>query len=913
MSSGDRLFKSLTLIVCLFLIPICLQGVNQDIQLLSDPVVYFGEVTQLVFQIKNLADQPMNCLVEMDLPVQFNVIQEPTFLSFEKNENKTIFKTISINETAFSRNYIFPVRLKDEKNELLYQEYFTLNVLPRQNIQVSCIEQPPYFINEKKETLRFLIENKGNLPVLFQIEGIESYPIQAGLLYPEKSLSFYSDIKAKENHNGYLPVNLIIHTKTIYADSVSMQTIQKYYYYPVYQIYHNPESRYYKLPTRITNRFIYNNEKNKMDWELISYGYSTGQELPDVRLNWYFKKNNANYFNQWYGEDEYYLNIQNNHFLLRAGKNNYQVFPGLLPLYGEGYEFNFKYGLFSAGQSVVKNTYRDKTRTIDNKIGFYFTPNQRSMDYYHNSLFIHHLTKDKAYSVNGLFSNSNSQSIKDKIGINYLFDSGSALRLKSAVIIAKNPLNQWVSSINTYQNDLLFRYPKFNLYINTLLQNKPLKDEYEYRRQFETGFSWYSDKNLYINSSLKYQDLKTDYTWSYNYQKLSQSAYINLDLRFYKNFYWSSHIDFTKIDGQLNLYDSKDQSQLTGLSIKSAEYHLQWLFGKREYNYLNDRRTDKIAKLNMFFLLSSGMILSSYNTFIYSHKNLETISSMSMDFNITKRISQSLQFDIQTNKEFPGFNRINSIFDNSIRIYKDHSLNLKNDFRFYPGMNNKLVYEVSLGYTIPFSVPGYPQKNKTNVMVSVKDPYSRKPVEGALIKLNHYYGLTDKNGEFNWNNIDKGRYSLQILNQPEGFVIDPPLFDSLMIKNEEQFDYQLIKPGIIKVIFREKHPIPVTRVERDGDFYLFGKEIVTVEPGPADKCREITVVLKNEGGEKYQKANSEGIVLFTECLPGENEIMIQIESIPFGYKIDKSSILLQIKENSETVITIELEPELVKI
>ncbi len=885
-----------------------------EINLLSDSKLTIGEANHLVYEIKNNQSKVLEIFLELELPETFKIISEENQITLNKNEKKVVLNSILISEATFAKDYSVKIQIKDFQNKILATKYITLSVLPKQNLVFSCIDQPDFLLCNKNSKVMFLVENKGNLPVLYTVDGLKSELIKPNLLYPNQSNRIETNINPSDQCGGYYPLNLKVHTTTINADTLIENEMKYYYYFPIYKLYENNYENYYKLPVKLSNKYSYNSETKDYNHDLISFGYTNLNERNPVIINWYFKKHNSNYLNQWNDEDEYTLSIQSRNINLLSGKLNYNQSPLLNPVFGEGFDISMMSHQFIYGQSVVKSLYKDRAGIISHRLGYSFSSKENFLNYNRNSLIFSYITKNSNYPINNIFSNKNDSSLNDKITLNYHYDTNFPLKLNSSFLLTKLNARQWDKRINSYHNDFMLKLPDFSLYFNTIYQPKTIKEEYNYHKQFESGFLYNSSRNFFFNSGVKYQSIKTDYSWSFNYKKLNKSCFATTDLKFYRDIFGTIDFTYSKIDGDSRSFNSSDYTLYSGIKVKKSTFQSEFLYGNRRYNYFSKVEQNHIGKVNIRYDINQNIQINSINTVTIGEDFYDLNNYFYIEIPVKSSITQALFFEIQNYSDNYWQNKNKIGLETRIN-YKNHILIFKNDYSHMPNARTKSVYETSLEYSLPLSIPIYPKSKKREVSISLHDPYLKKPVQGALFKLNDYYALTDERGNCQWTNLNQRAYNIQLLNQPKGFIVEPTLPDTIRFDEGKKIalNYQLRKPGRVIINIKEVNPIPIQKVIEGENIYLFGKEIVKIEEGKPDRCRELVLCLKKQNEVVYKKPDSKGKIIFENCSTGLAEIMIQSESIPENYKVDKQSILLEIKENIDTEISIILEPSLIKI
>ncbi len=264
----------------------------------------------------------------------------------------------------------------------------------------------------------------------------------------------------------------------------------------------------------------------------------------------------------------------------------------------------------------------------------------------------------------------------------------------------------------------------------------------------------------------------------------------------------------------------------------------------------------------------------------------------SVQFQAKKYFDMSLMF--RNNYTIDELTEKRSFFDLQANLkLQSHQLSLVANKAFYPSIAQQNTLYFGIKYIYKINVPIVKLLNLGTIKGSILGiPAIQK--KGILIQAGDQRFVSDKNGQFAFNNLVPNKYYISVVRSSlqAGDVLSDPTPVEVNVKADSTtvVNIPLIKSGKIvgKVIFEKG-----TKNESE----------------EADPKRPLVLVkLYNEKETHMNRVNDEGLFSFKEVAPGNWSILVSIPGNQNNYIIDNSTGTVEVKSESSHELVFKIRP-----
>jgi hypothetical protein len=748
----------------------------------------------------------------------------------------------------------FPFTLKDQQGRALTSAVLEINHIVHEQIDVIPLSDVRFLIPDTDLTLSFLLRNKGSVPVEFKTADYKyAHIVQPGRT--DTLVVNLEDVQRLERTEFWVSLQIDYILTTILPNDLIAEHHTIHRFIPIASRSRYPEVReYLHLPINVSQSYHF----EESNYSFVSqshfhrthlWGHGYVDEYPSPFLSWDLRYHYDDFDHQTRQSLRYNALYRSQTLSFSAGENSYLLDTRHTQKYGEG--FDLSYNLFGAifQKAFVKELYKD--RPVHNSIGIGYTWDTDSYMYEPQQYIrARHYQKNNRHHDNKWYIPGSHESIEhQKIVLDTRFKLWDKLQLHLEVYSAEDDFNANFTN-PAFSTELFFATNHFRNVFSLLRDNLDIKNETKYNNRYQNDMSINFDIfDMY--ASYQYHEQLHQPTWSVDREHYSNYFYANIYYNFYKNLYLrtKAYNSTTKITLPSNVsYTSSEK--LLGAMYKNNLIEIETLAGIRteNFSFYSDEQhpifdinfaASRSAKSTFHLMLNNRLHLKEDETAILSYLTL---------FNrFSPVVSQSFGLYNTFYSENDWKNSLSTFITFFFRLPWKHDFRVGSSFNFNPTYAENYRYTISAEYNIPLNLNLIPTPKKKYMIVSVFDPWQKKPVSGAVFNIDNRYFVTNQDGFIRPRKSDIQNKPIQIINLPDGFTTTPDV-QSIPNMKGHATDIRIINYSQLAVYVRKityEHVSP-RDIDRFQNLAYFRDAIVNLDRSTVVDCYDpIEVVLKN--------------------------------------------------------------------
>lgn len=807
-----------------------------------------GKHQTIIFQVTNHSNLTVQPTISLMLPKGWNIITAPPKFNLKPKESKRLLYTVSLSSQAIKGSEQITIIMAHNEVEI-ERKVVNINVKKIHNVALEVFDKPKYLKDGEEFTCKYFITNKGNVDEKIMLLSRKGSVIGASnFILPIDSTKFISvkQIIPKSNK-----MQIIVNDLSIYLQDADT-TFAKNIPITVYPNISRKSSVFHTFP--IESSFLYNTIENNVDKISIFQYDIQGKGFLDRKENHYLELIAKGTNNSTIQRFE----TINRHLLVYKYKNS-----------------KIQIGDFTFGLSrLLENIRLGRGALFSQDIKKF------NVVLFYNQLLYFPTIK-----------NQMGGSLTLKANKHFLFKVNSIFR----EYVVKENNSMAMSAITNYSNENTFLKAEYA----TSFQNQ------------KTGFGTFLNglyKNRVLQLTTDIMFTGKDFEGYYN-NSIFNSSSINVVLN--KHFSASTQVNYNFINPKDDIITSQvapfNQSYSTAIQFsknKNINHKLAYIFRNNQdrseiekFNYTeNSLRYSFKFKSESFNCQINGEIAStknkmspqqfikgtSYSALLncnysivkkfkvgvfsdYSKSNRYTLESLDYLFygaSLFYNPSDKLHININYRNNFPleEFYKSNSFFNLDFK----YKLNARNAFSIIanysqPSNSSEKDIFVSLKYDIKFDVPISKDKNLGHLKGQIKCTENEN-VSGVILNMNEISTITNKKGEFEFNDLAPEKYYLTLDQSTynRNYITEQtlPLEIQIMPQKTDTLTINFIKPVRIngKITYQETSQIQSN--------------------GFKNKLPQLILKLDNGIDQFFTLANENGEYSFSEIKPGDWTISI---------------------------------------
>lgn len=837
-----------------------------------------GKHQTIIFQVTNHSDKRIQPEVNLQLPKGWVIITAPSKFILNPKESKRLLYSVSLSSQAKKglEQITIVMRHQDTETEI-ERKTISVNVKKIHNVSLDVMDKPKYLKDGEAFTCKYFITNKGNVDEKIKLLSRKGSVIgKTDFILPIDSTAFISVEQLIPKSNK---TQIIINDLSIYLQDADT-TFTKNIPITVYPNQSRKSNVYHTYP--IETSLLYSTIDNTTDKTSFFQYDIHGKGFMDRKENHYVE-------------------------LIAKGTNNsgiqrFETINRHLLLY-KYKQSKIQIGDFTFGLSrLLENIRLGRGALFSQDIG------KLNVVLFYNQLLYFPSVKNQ---MGGSFS--------IKPNKHFLFKFNSIYR--EYVVKENNSIA--FSGICNYNNETTF-----------------LKAEYATSFQNEkTGFGTflnglYKKKAFQLNTDIMFTG--KDFQGYYNNTVFNSSS-INIVLN--KHFSVTTQVNYNFINPKDDLITSQvapfNQSYSTALQYsknKNTNHKLAIIYRNNQdrsdiekFNYIENsiRYSYKYKSEHLNFQLGAEIASTknkmspeqyvegtSYSAFLnsnysfkkkikvsafsdYSKSNRYTAASVDYLFygaSISYNPTDKLHFNVNYRNNFPleEWYKTNSIFNLDFK----YKLNARNSFSAVanysqPSNTSEKDIFVSLKYDIKLDLPISKNKNLGNLKGQIKCSESEN-VDGVILNMNDITTVTNKKGEFEFNDLAPDKYFLTIDQSTynRNYITEQsiPIEIQIIPQKTDSLTINFIKPVQIngKITYKETAQIQSS--------------------GFKNKLPQLILKLDNGVDQFFTLVNERGEYNFSEIRPGDWNLSIVTKGLESKFEfVDNFKTIKLISGINQTI------------
>jgi len=359
------------------------------------------------------------------------------------------------------------------------------------------------------------------------------------------------------------------------------------------------------------------------------------------------------------------------------------------------------------------------------------------------------------------------------------------------------------------------------------------------------------------------------------------------------------------------------QQKIGGIGIRQS---FGWLSfsGSVEYGNMWDKTTNQNSAIEKFYFFtqvkptrwwSSRINVRYRNNDFYTGEEGNYISAdIQSKIDIGRSVSLDVKFQSDGCREyFEEYNIGNeNLYQAKLNILLPfrHEISLSGWHVEYRDSSYAGESALKLEYTIPFGIPVGIKKDTGKLSGNVFDDETGEPISNAVIRLNGYTAVTDKNGNFIFPAVETGEHYLYINTSSIG-LDRIPIEKTLMKIDVKSGKNKEIKIGMTQgaSVSGRITLFKFAETQYDTSTNIDDKEIIEVSG-----MFNIMVELSNSSESIRRVTDTKGEFVFEELRPGNWTLRIYKDDIPEYHYIEKDRFEVELQPGTEEKFDIRIIP-----
>lgn len=802
----------------------------------------------IIFQVTNHSNESIQPEVSLLLPKGWNIITAPPKFKLNPNENRRLLYTVSLSLQA-TKGLEQIIVLMNHNGVELDKKEIAVKVKKIHSVTLDVLDKPKYLKDGDNFSCKYIITNKGNVDEKLKLLSRKGEVVgKLDFTLPIDSTIYISvkQIIPKSNKT-----QIIVNDLSIYLQDADT-TFAKNIPITVYPNQSSKNSIFHRFP--IESSILYNTIDNNITKASFFQYDIQGKGFLDRKENHYLElvakgTNNSGI--------ERFETIDRHLFVYKYKQSKLQIGDftfGLSRLLenirlGRGALFSQDIGKLNMVLFYNQLLYFP---SIKNQIGgsFSFKPNN-NMLYKFNSIYRQYFVKENnSVAFSGAFNYNNGSTFlkteyatsfqNKKVGfgtfINGLYKK-KTIQLNTDIMFTGK-------DFQGYYNNSLFNSTNLNIALNKL-----------FIFSTQVNYNFINPKDDLITAQVA--PFNQSYSTAIQYAK---NKNINHKLAIiYRNNQDRSEIEkFNFMESSIR-YTYKFKSEQLNFQLGGEIAATKNKMSSEKYI----EGTSYSAFLNGNYSIKKKMKVGVFSD--YSKSNRYTASSVDYLFygaSISYNPTDKLHLNVNYRNNFPleEWYKTNSIFNLDFK-YKFNAKNALSIVANYskPSNSGENDIFVSLKYDIKFDIPISKNKNLGNLKGQLKCAEVEN-VGGVILNMNDRATITNKKGEFEFNDLTPDKYYLTIDQSTynRNYITEEsmPLEIQINPKKTDTITINFIKPVRIngKITYKETAQIQSN--------------------GFKNKLPQLVVKLENGVDQFFTLMNEQGEYSFSEIRPGDWNLSI---------------------------------------
>jgi hypothetical protein len=837
---------------------------SESIEVIKVPNEFVpGKHQTIIFQVTNHSDESIQPEMKLQLPKGWVLITAPPKFKLNPKESKRLLYTVSLSSQATKGSEQITIIMAHQEIEI-DRKVITVNVKKIHNVALDVLEKPKYLKDGENFTCRYMITNKGNVDEKIKLLSRKgSVKEKTDFILPIDSTAFVSVEQLIPKSNK---TQIIVNDLSIYLQDADT-TFAKNIPITVYPNQSRKSNVYHTYP--IEGSLLYNTIDNIADkasffqYDIYGKGFLDRKEKHYVEL--IAKGTNNSGIQRFETINRHLLVYKYKQSKIQVGDFTFGLSRLLENIrLGRGALFSQDIGKLNLVLFYNQLLYFP---SVKNQMGSSFSlkPNKHYL-FKFNSIYREYVVKENnSTAFSGIFNYSNEttflkaeyatsfQNKKTGFGafINGLYKKKEFQLNSDIMFTGKDFQGFYNNSIfnSSTANVVLNKHFSINTQVNYNFINP--KDDLitaqvaPFNQSYSSALQYSKNKNTTHKVAFIYRNNK-------DRSEIEKFNYIENALRYsYK--YKSQQLN-CQLGGEIAATKNKMSSQ-------------QYVEGTSYSAFLNgDYSFKKKIKVGVFsdYLKSNRYTAISVDYLFYG---------ASVSYNPTDKLHLNVNY--RNNFPLEEWYKTNSIFNLDFK-YKHNARNAISVVANYsqPSNSNEKDIFVSLKYDIRFDVPLSKNKNLGNLKGQIKCDEIEN-VSGVILNMNDITTISNKKGEFEFNDLTPEKYYLTIDQSTynRNYITEQtiPLEIEITPQKTDSLTINFIKPVRIngKITYQE-----TTQFQSNGF---------------KNKLPQLILKLDNGIDQFFTLVNERGEYSFSEIRPGDWNLSIVTKGLENKFEFVNNS------------------------
>ena len=713
------------------------------------------QVITAVFRVTNLFQSENEFLEELHLPEGWKMITG--LIPFQIAPNATEVRMVSFlvpsNALADDYKIIYSVRSRKFPHISDFK-MLDIRVHEVRKIQLAFVEIPDLVMAGESFDIRLLITNASNVTdtVLVDPGTVQPFHYKISrtqfILQPKQSSECRLQLSSDPNLSRQMSctVQLTAYSKHQTGNRAVISRI-----IDLVPMQARKPDLYHRFPVSVALKTVWQNHPDRQGTQVDITGSGSLDEQGRQLLKYRIRTPDL-YETSILGEySEYYAILENENWNLGLGDQHFTLSPLLeYSIYSRGLQLKYRKDRYSAG------AYVHRTR-------FYFQKEKQAAAY------VQALFKERHRFQLSYLVKQQKLSQQDKTSHIMSLQYNTTLRKYQQLTL------EYAASLDKEHGDA----------VNVSVLGKIRNLDYQFQTVYADDhfYGYYTNRSL-IASTVRYKmhpkiQLLTRINQNENRFYTESSlikifgSYRDAGLRYGI----SEHLSMTSAYGQREQKDEQTVSRFSyrddmGILQLACQYQRISFSTRVEYGWTRNRMNDTKSMMNRFSLSAyyQPVPRQSYQLYLMFDKSgynsLYDNQYINVGFNARVLIRQKIDLAVNLQNYltpegyYNGQNTVYTQLNYQVNHRNSVSMRLRRTIR----RNDDLASETAIlaGYQYHFDIPVSKKKTVGYIKGSVLDRYSMNAIQGAIVRINGFYEVTDEAGQFAFAGLAPGTYYLDL-------------------------------------------------------------------------------------------------------------------------------------------------------
>ncbi len=848
-----------------------------------------GKVVNLVYYIDNPTDRSYSLMPELLLPDGFRLAIPIKSIDVHPAKRRIEMVTLSIARDFPAGSVPVSLHLRNRENDsILSRITLTIHVGTYDRMTLDLAEIQPYVMAGEQIQATYLLKNHGNIRRKFILRtyrcNVDVSPVTE--LDPGETrviqVTAQTDKMARKTQSQSFSLQAYLN------DDIQVTDFREIKVYPKVEM---KEDIYLRYPVTLSARYLSRGQDGEFrnGYQLEAMGDGFLDESRNHKLEFMARGPNNRDLSFLGLYDEYYISYKNQHSETFIGDKSYSLTPLTeYTRYGTGVEQTFitRKGSRVGGFYMEPRYYRNISREIagygslklgkENYLGVNYL--SKSMDPSGEDAVLSSITAGLVpFRDTKLELEYSRGSHREKTDDAYRIQVNSRFRHFN---FSGNLINAGEFYPGYYSNSL-FYYGNLHVRLSKALSlNLTAREDFS-EAATDTLLAtapyskvWQASANFRISPT---SDIRAFYM---NYQRKDRMPEKQFDYRNESMNIWFSQ-NFSKINYQLGTELGKTGNLMpftgNGNSQNSFRFNANLIY--RPSHNFNIQAFAYYTNINSFISTGQKDMVFGGSAFGQITRNLRTNIQIQNTYGIEEYYRNRNLFQLALDYNF----------------LQRHTLGIHSFYTLFQRQTSKADFSASLTYSLKIGVPLKKYKELGSVRGRLLSN-NGEPIQGTVVFLGGQNALTREDGEFLFNNLKPGEYSL--------------LIDRKQLDMNDILDVKL--PVMVTVRHAEESFVPLTVVKASR---VRGKISVASQGNGTGNRNEnmpsvgnIVLELGNETGITRVLSNDNGTFEFSAVRPGSWTLTVHRNNIDPRYVPKQEKFDLELREGDIQQIEVVIQP-----